>query len=467
MLTILDDRSSTSCDGTSRRDFLRVGALGLGGLSLPWLLKTEAAFAAAGKPHYVRKKSVILIYLGGGASHIETFNPNMHAPSPHHSVNGELKTSLSGVTFGAMFPRLAKRAKQLAVVRSFQHGVGDHTRAMSHMLTGGTDPNGGGTDGFSMGSLYSRVAGMNDPRTGMPSYSVLVTKEIDGPGMRQQARFLKGSRPGTLGPAYAPFDPLGEGPLRSNMTLKMPAKRMDDRLALCRQLDRLRGEIDRSGVMDSVDRFRRQAYDVIHGSVANALDVSGENPKVIAQYDTSDFKVGYEKFRPSTLGKRLLIARRLCEAGCGFVTVHFDGWDNHGGNRPGIVGGMKIHGPPLDKAMSALLDDLQDRGLFDDVLVVLTGDFGRTPKINGKGGRDHWPRLSTLALAGGGLPAGVVIGRSDRQNAEPATEPVTLSQLMGTITRTLFDVGELRLDTGLPRDLSTLIQNSLPIPGLT
>lgn len=449
-----------------RRDFLRVGTLGVGGFSLPWLLRLRKAAASAGEDDFVRDASVIVVYCGGGASHIETFNPNMEAPAPQRSVVGEVKTKLPGVTFGSVLPRLAAIADKLAVVRSFHHSVGSHPQAMSHMLTGGTDPSGAADEGHSMGSFYSRLRGTADSETGMPTYSVLTTKEIDGPGMRQQARFLVGSRPGTLGPAYGPFNPMGEGQLQENMQLHLEEDRVHRRMSLLDEIDRLRREVDAAGNMEATDDFRRQALDVIFGGVREAFDISREDPQVVARYDTGGYEVGYEKFRPCTLGKRLLIARRMCEAGCGFVTVHFDGWDNHGGNRPGIVGGMKIHGPPLDKAVSALIEDLEARGQLDRTLVVVTGDFGRTPKINSKGGRDHWPRLSTLALAGGGLPGGVVIGSSDRQNGAPASDPVSLSNLTGTILHTLLDVGKLRVARGVPSPLLRWVDSLKPIAGL-
>jgi len=462
MLELRDAREKS----IGRRDFLRIGSLGTGGLSLPWLLRARSAAAASSQYEFVRDKAVIVVYCGGGASHIETFNPNMDARAPHRSVVGEIKTALPGITFGSPFPQLARMAGRLAVVRSFQHSVADHTAAMSHVLTGGTDPNGARRKGYSLGSAYARLRGASYPETGMPSYAVLITKEIDGPGMRQQARFLGGSRPGTLGPAYAPFNPTGEGSASSDMELRLPAARIDDRLRLLKNLDRLQRRLDTSGAIGAMDRFQQQALDVIFGGVREAFDLSQEDPRVVERYDTSRFMVGYEKFRPATLGKRLLVARRLCQAGCGFVTVHFDGWDNHGGNRPGITDGMQIHGPPLDKAVSALLEDLAAQGLTDKILVVVTGDFGRTPKINSKGGRDHWPQLSTLALAGGGLQTPAVIGRSDRQNAAPATEPVTLDHLCGTIFHTLFDAGTLRTARGLPTEVLRRITSQEPIPGL-
>jgi uncharacterized protein (DUF1501 family) len=172
-------------------------------------------------------------------------------------------------------------------------------------------------------------------------------------------------------------------------------------------------------------------------------------------------------FEPSLLGKQLLLARRLIESGAGFVTVQSAGWDMHAdGNNPGVKDGMEMLGRPLDRALSALLEDLEQRGLSEKVLVVVTGDFGRTPKINKNGGRDHWPGLCTLALCGGGLNLGQVIGKSARNNDVPASEPITPAHLLSTVMHTLFDVGKLRVARGLPAKLIRLVESTPPIEPL-
>ncbi len=177
--------------------------------------------------------------------------------------------------------------------------------------------------------------------------------------------------------------------------------------------------------------------------------------------------IGHRAFRKSTLGHQMLTARRLVEAGCGFVTVHSAGWDMHAdGNNPPMVKGMNMLGRTLDQALSVFLEDVADRGLTDKILLVVTGDFGRTPKINNRGGRDHWANLGPLMFSGGGLPGGAVVGRSDRRNAEPNSEPVTPGDMMGTILHSLFDVGEMRVARGVPRDLLAIVENTSPIPGL-
>ncbi len=215
-------------------------------------------------------------------------------------------------------------------------------------------------------------------------------------------------------------------------------------------------------------RYERQAFDLILRSAGDALDLAREDPRVVERYDTSGHQIGFKRFRPCTLGRQMLMARRLVEAGCGFVTVQNAGWDMHAdGNNPGIEAGMKMLGPPLDHAVAAFLDDLEARDLDRKVLLVITGDFGRTPRINKRGGRDHWAPLSTLALAGGGLRTGQVIGRSTRMADAPADEPVTPGALLATLMHVLFDLPRLRLMPGVPRDIALLLDASAPIRGLT
>lgn len=449
------------CEGISRRNFLRAGALGIGGLSLSGLL---AAKASASDVDFVRNKSVVLIFLAGGASHIETFNPNMTAPAPACSVTGEVKTTLPGVTFGGTFPLLAEHAKNIAVVRSFQHSVGSHGQAISHILTGGTDPNGQGEKGSSMGSMFAKLRGTNDERTGLPTYHLLLAQHKDGQYSKELGRVKKGSRPGSLGSTFGPFVPGAKGPATENMELTIPAKRLDDRRTLLTGLDQFKRHADSYG---GYDRFQQQAVDVLLGGAADAFNWEAENPKLIERYDTSEFLCGKKVFQPSVLGKQLLMTRRLLESGAGFVTVQSAGWDMHAdGNNPGVASGMEMLGRPLDKALSAFLTDLADRGMLNDTLVVLTGDFGRTPKVNSKGGRDHWAKLCTLAFMGGGLNMGQVIGQSNRSNAEPATTPWSTGNFMATVMHTLFDAGQLRLSQRAPADLRQLVERNKPIKPL-
>jgi hypothetical protein len=469
-----------------------VGALGLGSLTLPTWLAARAAASVDGES-FVRDKSVVLLYLSGGASHIETFNTNMDAPAPYRSLTGEVPTSVPGLTFGGTFPRLARHAHRMAIVRSFRHPIGGHEQAHVHVLSGGTDPRGNNQQGFSIGSAATRIRGANDPRTGMPNYVLLTHPELDGQYRKELGRVRKGSWAGEQGPAFSPFEHDGgtsgsndsqagkkrrekkrkgqrgrsDGGLVDDLDLHIPEGRLQDRRTLLKGFDRLRREVESSESVRASSHYQQLAFDLILGKGSEAFDVSKEDPKLVERYDTSGTQIGHKTFRPSTLGQQMLVARRLVESGCGFVTVHSAGWDMHAdGNNPGMVRGMNMLGTTLDRAVAAFLEDLADRGLSENVLLVITGDFGRTPKINQRGGRDHWANLGTLAFAGGGLPGGAIIGRSDRQNAKPDSPPVTPRDMMGTILHTLFDVGRLRVARGVPRELLTLLEQATPIPGL-
>ncbi len=255
------------------------------------------------------------------------------------------------------------------------------------------------------------------------------------------------------------------------MQLNVAADRFNDRRSLLAALDQLKRQAEASAEMGQFTDLRQQAYDLILGAASEAFDLSQESRSVVERYDTGMFRVGEnpEDTRDCTLGTQLLLTRRLIEAGCGFVTVANAGWDMHassGNNGMSLTDGMHMLGNPLDKAVSAFLDDLQQRGLLDKVLLVITGEFGRTPKVNRNGGRDHWANLSTLALAGGGIQGGRLIGQSARNNDVPQTEPVGAENLMATLMHTLFDMGQLRVTRGVPRELQTAFETHRPIQGL-
>lgn len=473
MLTIETPSRSHDCGGGSRRDFIRIGAMTLGGLSLGSVMDVRASAAA-----FVKNKSIVLVYLSGGASQIETFDPKMTAPDGVRSVTGEVPTSIAGVTFGGTFDRLAGCAEKLAVVRSFGHDVNSHVEAHVHMLSGGTDPRGQQKQGFSMGSLCSRLRGANHPETGMPTHALLTEEEIDRQYRKEAERVAKGSWPGDLGMLHSPLmhqvgwrsandnpqPTTNKNSLAADMRLRLPSGDFEDRLSLLRSIDRLKKKAEADSQLSSHSKYSQQAVDLVLGSAAAAFDLSREEPRTIERYDTSGIRIGHHRFRPSTLGKQLLIARRLCESGCGFVTVHSAGWDMHAdGNNPGMVRGMAMLGRSLDIAVSAFVEDVAARGLAEDILLVVTGDFGRSPKLNSRGGRDHWSRLSPLAFAGGGLQMGQVIGASTRGAEEPLGDRYTTTDLMATILHVLFDVSKLRLEAGIPRDVSALFDSGVPI----
>ena len=302
----------------------------------------------------------------------------------------------------------------------------------------------------------------------MPTTALLTAPDV-GRFQNPKKRIVDGSQPGELGAPYAPFNPDGTGPVLDNMTLNIPHGRLEDRRNLLVKLDQLKEQIDLHGSLEGTDRFRQQAFDVVVGSAAEAFDLSKEHPRIVERYDTSMFRVGEKEVRSCTMGKQLLMARRLIEANCRFVTVQNSGWDMHGGsgnNFMSLASGMQMLGGPLDKAVSAFLADLDERGLLDKVLLVITGEFGRTPKINKNAGRDHWSNLSTLAFAGGGLRTGQIVGKSARKNDVPHSDPVGVENLMATVMHVLLDVGRLRLSRGVPRQLLEPIENHAPISSL-
>ncbi len=461
MLGLTTSDRDRDCAGTTRRDFLRIGSLGMAGLSLGGLLEARARAADAGIGAAIKDKAVVLLFLAGGASHIETFDPRMDAPEGVRSVTGEVATTIPGVTFGGTFPQLAARSHKMAVIRSFQHAINDHPKAITHVLTAGN------ATGAGMGALYARLRGPNDPRTAMPTHGLVTAEEVDPQYLREKGRVQEASGPGPLGRSYAPFDPAAGGETLDLMRLSMPRQRLEDRRTLLNALDGAKRAIDVGAEADALGRFERQAIDLILRNAGDCLDLSREDPRLVARYDTSRYQVGHKRFRPCTLGRQMLMARRLVEAGCGFVTVENAGWDMHAdGNNPGIEAGMNMLGRPLDHAVAAFLDDLEARGLDRKVLLVITGDFGRTPKISKRGGRDHWAKLSTLALAGGGLPGGTVIGRSAKLADTPADEPITPSALMSTLMNVLFDLPLLRLQPGVPREIAAVLEGVEPIRGL-
>jgi hypothetical protein len=248
---------------------------------------------------------------------------------------------------------------------------------------------------------------------------------------------------------------------------------------LLSRLDGIQRSIDATGSLQGLDYFQQQAFATILGGVADAFDLSKEDPKTLARYDTapllrpdqiSQRLNNYKHYvgHAQSLGKLLLLARRLCEAGCGFVTVTTGFvWDNHADvNNAGMEEGQRYCGIPFDHAVSAFIEDLHERGLSDKILLVCTGEMGRTPRINKRGGRDHWGGLTPLLLSGGGLQMGRVIGQSTRDAGEPLTEPMTIKNLIATMMHTLFDTGVLRVQRGLPTDLARTLTEGDPISGL-
>lgn len=416
MLNLTSNRPTRDCEGAKRRDFLKIGALGLTGLGLPGLLRQRAAAAAAGNA--TRDTSVIWLWLAGGATQVETFDPKMSAPAEFRSMVGAVNTSLPGVQIGGLLPQLAKRAQQMALVRSFAHGNSGHGGGTHYVMTGTDHP--GADSGVppikpSIGSIAARVRGANDPKSGMATYVRLRELYADGPQW--------------LGPAYAPFSAAGQA--RNNLNLSMDLSRVGDRRGLLKTFDALNRRVDQAGQMSGLDSYEQQAFDLILGRAKEAFDLQREHPRLRERYGVGG--LGTQQ----GIGDHLLLARRLCEAGCGFVTFDYtnsnQGWDMHNKMLPQLQQAC----PPLDRALGAFLDDVQQRGLSEKILLVITGEFGRTPRINGDAGRDHWGPLCTLALAGGGLKMGQVVGESSARAEVPKTTPINPRDLMATIFHVL------------------------------
>ncbi|MSR52699.1 MAG: DUF1501 domain-containing protein [Gemmataceae bacterium] len=421
MLTLHSSRQGTACDGSTRRDFMKIGALGLGGLSLPGLLRAREAAARVGSP--TKKTSVVWLWLGGGPTHVETFDPKMSAPVEYRSVTGAVKSNVPGIELGGTFEKMAANADKMAFVRSFAHRNSGHGGGTHFVMTGYdfvAADNGGGQNKPGLGSILARHRGASAP-TGLPTY----------------VRFngILGDGPAWLGKPFAPFDVAGKA--RENMALRSPLERLDDRKGLLKDFDNIDREIDRSGLMKGLDSFEAQALDLIVSKAKDVFDVKNEDQKTRDRYGKG-------------LGEQLLLARRLCESGVGFVTVNFGGWDMHGQ----IGNAMKRSGPIVDTAVSAFVEDLANRGMSEDVLLVISGEFGRTPKINGNAGRDHWAPLSTLALAGGGLKMGQTVGESNSKAEIPKSKPIGPQDLMATVFHVL----------GIPQDLHYTDPTGRPSP---
>jgi hypothetical protein len=451
--------------GLSRRDFLTIGSLGLGGLSLSSLLGARAAAGEAAE--LLTGKSVIFLFQQGGPSQFETFDPKPEAPEGIRTVTDTIQTKLPGVQFGSTMQQLARLADKLTVVRSYQTNNGGHN--IQPLV---------GPDSIeaNIGAYYSRVAGATRPSSGMPTNVVLFPNAVCDDVLAGKARGNIAAT-GPLGATHAPFIPGGNGQLQRDLRLNLPRERLEDRRALMNQLDQLQRRFDASR-LEGLDDLQKQAYEVLlSGGVANALDLSREDPATLARYDTSRFvkPEGYKAKRSpmyngasKSIGKLLLLARRLCEAGCGFVTIHadYDGvWDMHAdGNNLNMIDGMEAVGKSFDHAVAAFVEDLEARGLRDKILLIASGEMGRTPKINKNGGRDHWPRLAPLLLYGGGIRGGQVIGRSTRDGGEPASENLTPKHLIATILHTLCEPGLLRVTPGIPQVVR--LSDHRPIPDL-
>ena len=441
MLTIAGRPHSTRdfCDRISRRDLLRIGTLAgmgtLGGWTLPALLTAES-LSAGRSP-----KSVIMIYLVGGPPHQDMFDLKPEAPKEIAGPWRPIATNVPGFEICEAFPRLAKIADKLTVIRSLVGNQHDHDAIQ---VFNGHDPKkpkpSGGWPQF--GTVVSKVQGPARPET--PPYVSLCYTCTHGPYNEPGAGFL--------GVAHSPFRPLGE--TRGDLILNgVTLDRLADRKSLLNRFDVIRREIDQTSMMTGLDAFTEQAMGLLTSSkLAEALDLSREDPRTVARYGTGDPKIMMDGNGAPRVPQSLLLARRLIEAGARVVTLNSSKWDWHGGmNAEGRANNSIFlreaeDFPVFDQCVSALVEDLHLRGLADDCAVVIWGEFGRTPKISSIVGRDHWPQVNCALLAGGGLQHGQVIGATDRIAGEAAARPVTFGEVYATLYRHL----------GIDLDLTTV-----------
>lgn len=411
MLTIPSQGGERFCDGVSRRSFLKIGGLGLGGVALPGLLNAENQSGQRSQ------KSVIMVFLAGGPPHQDMFDLKVDAPSEIRGEFSPIKTNVPGMEICELFPQLAKMGDRLAIIRSM---VGAHGGHDAHQCLTGRSPRNAPPGGWpSMGAVMSKLQGAADKA--VPPFVGLSPKcghdEWGDPGA-----------PGFLGTAHSAFTP-NRGGGQADIVLKnISIERLSDRKALLNSFDQFRREVDSTGMMEGMDAFNQQAFGVLTSSkLADALNLDKEDPRLVERYGK-----GTEKLTADGPWKRLdqfLMARRLVQAGARCVTIGFSRWDWHGQN---FKRGREDF-PLLDQGLSALLDDLKSHGMDKDVSVVVWGEFGRTPQINASAGRDHWPKVSCALLAGGGMNTGQVIGATDRNGGEAADRPVDFQEVFATL----------------------------------
>jgi len=423
------------CDGVSRRNFLRIGALSLGGLALPQILQAEAA-SGIRRSH----KAVIMIFLPGGPSHQDMFDLKTDAPSEVRGEFRPISTNVPGVQICEHLPRLAKLADKYTLIRSMVGAFDDHDAYQC--LTGRPNRNLPPGGWPSLGAVLSKLEGSVN-RT-VPPFVGLSPK-------MGEMRWARSGDPGFLGVGHAPFQP-NKGGGKEDMILNgVTLDRLADRKTLLSSFDNFRRDIDASGMMSGLDSFNEQAFGILTSSrLLEALDVSKEDSKVREMYGKGDPK-NRDDGGPKMM-EHMLIARRLVEAGARCVTLAFSRWDHHGDN----FGALRQDLPLLDQGVSALLTDLHQRGLDKDVSVIVWGEFGRTPTINKDGGRDHWPRVSCALLAGGGMRHGQVIGATDRLGGEATERPVRFGEVFATLYNSLgIDVNKVTVQdlSGRPQFL--------------
>ncbi|MFO0910638.1 MAG: DUF1501 domain-containing protein [Isosphaeraceae bacterium] len=442
MLTVFGPRSSGYCDGVSRRGFLRIGTFAMGGaiLNLADVLRAESvsnsnstsrtrpgsSSRTGGK---LGHKAIINVYLAGGPPHQDMFDLKPDAPA---EIRGEFKpiaTNVPGIDICEVFPGLARHMDKAAIIRSIVGATGRHDLYQCNTGWSSSDLQVlGGRP--SIGAVATRVLGPVDPA--VPPFV----------GLAAPTQHLEWSDPGAtgfLGRTFAPFKP--SGPDIQNMTLQgMSVDRFDDRKRLLSSFDKLRRDVDASGVIEGADAATSLAFDVLTSSkLVEALDLSREDPRLREKYgDGKPYKYQYDG--APTVNDQLLVARRLVEAGVRVVSLSYGRWDSHGQN----FALVRDHGSKLDQCLTALIEDLEARGLLDDVTVIVWGEFGRTPRINKDAGRDHWPQVNCAWLAGGGIKGGQIVGATNRLGESVKDRPVTFGEVLATLYHNIgIDVGSV------------------------
>jgi Protein of unknown function (DUF1501) len=400
----------------TRRSFVQAGLLGVGGLTLDALVRPGSARAALP----ARDKSVILFWLSGGPGHMETWDPKPEAVAGVRGPFGAIRTSVPGVRFGELLPHQARVMDRIAILRTVNHGSGDHTKSNHWMLTGFEGPAFNAPDFRtqrrpSMGSAVSHLS--SGRRTGMPPYVAVPHLRGGTDNFFHYAAYLGGG----ANPFVTEADPNKPDFRVRNLTLPgaISLPRLEDRRQLLSTLDNLR----QIGEAQDLAEHRRGAFDLLTSpAVARAFDIASESDRVRDQYGRHTF------------GQSALLARRLVEAQVPFVTVNCVPWDHHGtgGNLP-TVEGAKLVIPPFDQALAALIEDLIQRGLYDRTLVVAMGEFGRTPRMNSNAGRDHWGKTFSVLMGSGSMRMGQVIGSTNARGEHPVDRSISPQDVTATV----------------------------------
>lgn len=412
--------SFQNCSGVTRRNFLQIGAPLLG-LGLADLLRLESQAADAGRP--ASQKSLIVFWTDGGVSQQDTYDVKPNSPVEYRGSYQSISTNVPGIVLGERLALQARVMDRLSIVRSVHHENGIHAPSAHWMQTGYFGPTlaRNAAQKPSFGSVISRSIGSRQPP--MPAYVTIPKSEAFG---YQGAVYL--------GKAFNPFevgaDPNAKDFRVPNLSLPdgLTARSVESRRTLLKTFDTLRRDIDESGVMEGLDTFKRQALEMVAGDrMRAAFDLNAEEPALRDQY-------GRHRY-----GQSALLARRLVEAGARCVNINTGNWDHHND----IAKGLDEHLPPLDRAIATLVEDLEKRGLLDDVIIYCVGEFGRTPRMNGHAGRDHWSDCFSVLLAGGGIQGGRVVGASEKWGGGVQERLVTPLDLLATI----YDRLGVSLDT--------------------